>query len=688
MSGFSGSLIGLFTGGAVTAAGDPYFKNTTLLLNGDGTNGQQNNTILDSSPNNLTVNRVGTPTQGSFSPFSQTGWSVNTGVFNSTNSFLTAPGISPAFNLDANFTIEAWINITSGTGRRGIIGLGSSASADWILGVTGANNNLYFSTQVANSNSTTAIPYNTWTHVAAVYDFNIGLKLYVNGVQVLFDFNAPDPVSQMLLYIGADSAIFEGYISNLRVVKDVAVYSGAFTPPTSPLTKTQSAGTNIRAITGSQTSLLTFQDNRFKDNSNYAFPVSVANGTPSIQAFSPFNPNIPYSAAAVGGNGYFGASDYLTFPRISPGGDFTMECWFYQTAKSGNYCLLFSDTSAQYSFAIALDYNLGGGILNGSVGLYDTALGSMSSSAAVFSMNCWNHIALTKSGSVHRMFLNGVQVATKTGPSNFPIDTLGTWTGGNLVYKFYGYISSARVVNGTAVYTSNFTPPAAPVTAITNTALLTNFTNLGIFDSTAKNNATTFGGAQVSNSPSKYGTGSMYFNGSGYNLLFQPTPLHDLTGDFTIEFWFYPGSITGMPLNKGGGAGIANASYELNCDGTYINFAASSNNASYDIGSETGPTGRIGAPGVFVWSHIAVTRSGNVYRGFLNGVQGYTQTLALTPYTTSTRGLSIGGNYTGTWGTGTSTSNISGYIDDLRITKGIARYTANFTPPAQALPVQ
>jgi hypothetical protein len=54
---------------------DPYFNQTTLMLHGNGTNAAQNNTFLDSSTNNFTITRNGNTTQGTFTPFSQTGWS-------------------------------------------------------------------------------------------------------------------------------------------------------------------------------------------------------------------------------------------------------------------------------------------------------------------------------------------------------------------------------------------------------------------------------------------------------------------------------------------------------------------------------------------------------------------------------------------------------------------------------------
>ena len=72
------AIAAAFSGGAA-AATDPYYEYTTLLLPGNGTNGAQNNTFLDGSTNNFTITRNGNTTQGTFSPFSQTGWG---GAFN------------------------------------------------------------------------------------------------------------------------------------------------------------------------------------------------------------------------------------------------------------------------------------------------------------------------------------------------------------------------------------------------------------------------------------------------------------------------------------------------------------------------------------------------------------------------------------------------------------------------------
>ena len=76
------------SGGLPPVAGDPYFNYTTLLLPGNGTNGAQNNTFLDSSTNAFSITRNGNTTQGTFSPFSQTGWG---NYFDGSGDYLSGP---------------------------------------------------------------------------------------------------------------------------------------------------------------------------------------------------------------------------------------------------------------------------------------------------------------------------------------------------------------------------------------------------------------------------------------------------------------------------------------------------------------------------------------------------------------------------------------------------------------------
>ncbi len=228
---------------------------------------------------------------------------------------------------------------------------------------------------------------------------------------------------------------------------------------------------------------------------------------------------------------------------------------------------------------------------------------------------------------------------------------------------------------------------------ISSCSLLMHFSgsnNSTTFIDSSPNNfvITASGNVKITSSISKFESRSGFFDGTGDNLLINYNTAFNLSGDFTIEVWFYPVSLNdSYILNFAGGLNIAWASYALYVNANGVHFVGSSTNSGYDIGSEGLGAGTIGALTLNTWSHIAVTRQGNVYRGFINGVQGYTQTLALTPYNPNARGLSIGGNYANTWG-GTPVSSINGYLDELRITKGVARYTAGFVTQSIEFPNQ
>ncbi|NBS62524.1 MAG: LamG domain-containing protein, partial [Microbacteriaceae bacterium] len=314
---------------------DPYFEYTTLLLPGNGTNGAQNNTFLDGSTNNFTITRNGNTTQGTFSPFSQTGW----GNYFSANTSELSFASNAAFNLSGvSWTIEFWTYPTENAPARDRNWItrrqasGGFTSSYQIYCGSGANTLKFLVTGQTVVTSTSSLTPNQWNHVAVVWN-GTTLYFFINGVQdaTTGTYGAGSGGNAEPLRIGrlATNDNVLSYMSNVRVVKGVAVYTGNFTVPSTPLAITQSSGTNISAITGTQTSLLTCQSNRFVDVTANAFVPTVGTGT-SVQAFSPFNPTASWSAATYGGSGYFdGSGDYLTLPAgtaFAPGtGDFTVD---------------------------------------------------------------------------------------------------------------------------------------------------------------------------------------------------------------------------------------------------------------------------------------------------------------------------------------------------------------------------
>ena len=297
---------GRYYGGTATA-GDTYFNLVSLLLPGNGTNGAQNNTFLDSSTNNFTVTRNGNTTQGTFSPFSQTGWS---NYFDGSGDYLTLSSNTSMDFGTGNFTIEGWFY----TGSKDISG-GASRT---IIGNSGNGYTMqvYITTSgyltFGNTGSTfiqgsTDLADNAWHHfaIARKGTGTNEIAMWIDGVRVAQGTNSQNYTSGTI-FLGsfdASNGFWNGYLSNLRIVKGTAVYDASnstITVPTSPLT----------AITN--TSLLTCQSNRFIDNSANAFAITV-NGNTSVQAFAPFDPTADYSTTTVGGSAYFdGTGDYLT----------------------------------------------------------------------------------------------------------------------------------------------------------------------------------------------------------------------------------------------------------------------------------------------------------------------------------------------------------------------------------------
>ena len=645
---------------------DDNFKNVTLLLNGDGTNGAQNNTFLDSSTNNFTITRNGNTTQGSFSPYGAN-WS---NYFDGTGDYLTAPSNSAwTFGSSGNFTIELWVNVEKIPATAGDLSnivsnysdWDSGFSNKWAIGIQRTNKGIFFEANGDKSNTgLSPISLSTWNHVAVVRNGST-VTLYINGVAKTTLSGSPALTSTSTLYIGGgvpnEPAPLTGYISNLRIVKGTAVYTSDFTPSTTPLT----------AITNTQ--LLTCQSNRFIDNSSNAFALTV-NGNTSIQRFSPFSPTASYDTATIGGSGYFdGSGDYLSVansPNMQLGsGDFTLECWINPAVATASKVIYNTGANTTGTF----DF----GIYSGSkLELYNTAL--VFTSSASISANTWTHIAVTRSGTTLRLFINGTLDTTVTSHSydytTANSEYIGSYDGTTNYWN--GYISNFRLVKGTAVYTTTFTPPTSPVTAISGTQFLGNMTNAGIPDSAMMNDLETVGNAQVSTSVKKYGTGSIAFDGSG-DYLTAKTPVYMGTGNFTVEFWYYP---TGFNSYQDFFLDSVQIDAEPksfkfgNTFGVYIYYNAAVGEYRFTTSNPFTTN---------TWQHVAFVKQGTTIYFYLNGVS------TGTPQT-----VSQSFNYKGLQISKDGVASLTGYIDDFRLTSGVARYPngTTFTAPTAALPTK
>jgi hypothetical protein len=655
---------------------DAQFPYVVTLLNADGTNGAQNNTFLDSSTNNATITRNGNATQGTFSPYGPN-WS---NYFNGSTGYLSFAN-NTAFDLSTgapDWTIETWFYTTTLGVQQTIVqkdGVSGSRQSQYMIYITAGNLiTVLLSPATGPSGhqifTGSAVTLNTWYHVAAVRSGS-NITLFLNGVIVA----GPTALSITMgnntgaLTVGTNSpgaSYFAGYISNLRIVKGTAVYTAAFTPNTSPLT----------AITN--TSLLTCQSNRFIDNSSNAF-IPTATGLPIVQRFSPFNLSSSYIRAIYGGSGYFdGNGDYLSTPTTAPfqlgTGDFTFEAWIYlNTATTGTDYRIFTAW--------------GGGADSYQFYLRTTNLrfiwqifnqNSPDVAALAITPFTWTHIAVCRASGSIKTFINGVLQDTTSGTNSantgaspaIGADNAGT-TG------FPGYISDLRILKGTALYTANITPPTAPLTAIANTSILLSATNAGIYDSAMMSDIVTNGTTQISTAVVKYGTGSIKFNG-GTDYLIPNSANSNInyafgTGDFTVEAWLYMTAGAGVertiidsrPASTDTTSYYAIAVTAANVIGLYA--------AAYRITGNTSMSNN-------TWYHVAVSRYSGNTKLFLNGIQQGNTYVDTNNYLSAAARPVIGsrGNTIGTF-------SLTGNMDDIRFTKGYARYTSNFTAPSSIL---
>jgi len=195
-----------------------------------------------------------------------------------------------------------------------------------------------------------------------------------------------------------------------------------------------------------------------------------------------------------------------------------------------------------------------------------------------------------------------------------------------------------------------------------------NGTTTNIIDSSSIGATLTLTGSPViSTAQSKFGSGSLYVNGSSY--VSGPTiSSYTFPGDFTVEAWVYIVSYQLGPL-------LAVGTYD---NGVWLRSntgtECSINNTFFTLSGSYSSIFPLNT-----WLHVAITRSGTTGRLFVQGILKSSITVSGIVNTTG-KPVVIG----------ISPHNLTEYTNDytydFRVTKGVARYTANFTPPTAAFP--
>ena len=375
-------------------------------------------------------------------------------------------------------------------------------------------------------------------------------------------------------------------------------------------------------------------------------------------------------------------SDDLAFGT----GEFTVEMFFYTNTVSGNDVLYDSREAT------------GGTPINGFSIVRNndqlrTYSGGYSLTPSTFRVGNkrWYHLAITRESTTKKMYIDGIEVGSVSFSNDLsqPKATVGSDVNGS--EEWDGFISSFRLVKGTALYTSNFTPPSAPLTNVTNTKLLCCQSNTSHTESTVipdvtqfpapysavnkfssikyyttvKQNVTSATTLPMSN-PSHYGGKALDLGSGG----FQITTVNSASEDFFMGMWVHFDS---YGTSKQFGVDIAN---------NYVYFETQSNGAVKirhitDGGSTSSNTSLDDGN----WHHVALSRTGDTLYGFVDGTAVVSDDGGMTFNSGNSVSANSKFNFWGADNNFTS-YNIDGQIIDafIYIGKGVSSYT-NPTAP-------
>ena len=280
-------------------------------------------------------------------------------------------------------------------------------------------------------------------------------------------------------------------------------------------------------------------------------------------------------------------------------GDFTWECWVY--IIQGGYALDHGSNGGTIVLShtsVSLYYNTTVG--TGSV-LYTTGFGTIPTET-------WTHIAAVRSGGTTYLYTNGVLSSSASDSHNYGSQAvrIGQYGGGGSNY-FGGYISDLRIVKGTAVYTSAFTPPTGPLTAVTNTKLLTCQGNTITDASSSAHSISVTGGAEANLGFPK---SAFVFDGSNDYVTIPTSSDFDWgTGDFAFECW----------VKWTAQSWFLSIETRNTTSGKYLMFGNSTAVNWYIDGIGSVITGS--AISTNVWYHFVVTRISGSTKMYRDGVQ-------------------------------------------------------------------
>lgn len=674
--------------------GDPAMANVVLLCHADGQN--LSSQILDSSPQNRSLSaannaRISTDRQV---------FGTGSLLLGGTNDYVVAAASSDFDFGTGDFTIEARVFLLGdspvGTGgaRTASVISTDPRSTGWALQINGSSSltgtNFTFETSLAGASANVAadasgIPQNTWVSLAVTRQGST-VRLFLDGELVKTGSISQDVSSGgNVLTIGANNAEssyfypLNGHVEEVRVTKGLARYTESYSlarvafPGVTPERTVLLLHGDAYALAGDPyqayvASAVLFND---ADGSTSAAPrlgpafnrYGNALVTSSRQHFG----NNTYENSTTDSASSFRTAGVLTIPAAA---DFTLEGWAYLTGSGGlRHAFQFGSVVTNRTAVF-----VSGGVLYG----YLESPGGISSvtSSVGFPAGTWVHLAISKVGGSLYLFQNGLLVGTGSAVSNALAATssailaVGTQNyspaGGD---EWIGSLDDVRLTVGLGRYTPESLPDLLPL----------RFSAVLLDSSSVPKNVVSIDDVAQNYLTKKFGTSSVSLNGSTQYLTF--SPLQDLqttSRDYLVETWVYPTNYGTQhrpvyAVSGANSAGFAFSAITLSASGHLLCVHQPDVFGSAVI-AESDTTVTLNA-----WTHIAVARVGVNLLLFLNG--------ELCGGSSGWSDYPVGNlSYAGVGALPNGYSNatfgrFSGFIDDLRVTRGATRYLQAFRPP-------
>ena len=376
--------------------------------------------------------------------------------------------------------------------------------------------------------------------------------------------------------------------------------------------------------------------------------------------------------------------------------DFTIECWIRidpTTCSTDGACIVEIGSHSGLGndgLLLAVGVRNGSWVLWGWLGNNTGYPGALPFSSNNIPINQWVHVALSRQGNTFRGYINGTKGFETTRVANIIASDNSIQIGGSLngaeANAFGGYIDEVRIIRGNSVYNlQNFTPKNAQFSNYVDSNLPSLLLNMN-----GTNGSSTFvdssinsflvssnGSPVISTVQNKFNSGSLFLDGVSYLSINGGTALDLRSGDWTVEFWMWPNNVNTEQRVFGISApNAATLALEL-VSGNLNLITFFTNGTSSDI--ITLSTSNIPSQ---QWSYITIIYESGYFKFYINGTLRSSEYAPIhngqpsAPLTIGTSDPSFGQSF---W------SFFNGYIDDFRVTKGLALYDGKFSPPISSL---